>query len=165
MFRCRSWTIARGKTYPSRLTKKTRGAEAPRAGVAGRRRRQTPRTATIYVNERQAFGLTLLASRSWVSNCDSHARRGPSLQPALALLLSRAKLSFVPSSSEYPRLPSFDPLLHNSFCSCVHSVRCICSRDGCTLNYRIRRILPRREVASESAAVPRRKTNLVLAAP
>ena len=49
--------------------------------------------------------------------------------------------------------------------SCVHSVRCICRRDGCTLNYRIRRTLPRREVASESAAVPRRKTNLVLAAP
>ena len=44
----------------SHLQKRNPGAEAPRAGVAGRRRRQTPRTATIYVNERQDFGLTPL---------------------------------------------------------------------------------------------------------
>ena len=51
-----------GPSHLSLLTYKKRnpGAEAPRAGVAGRRRRQTPRTATIYVNERQAFGLTPL---------------------------------------------------------------------------------------------------------
>ncbi len=40
--------------------KKNPGAEAPRVGVAGRRRRQTPRTATIYFNERQALGMTPL---------------------------------------------------------------------------------------------------------
>ena len=50
-------------------------------------------------------------------------------------------------------------------CSCVHSVRCIRCRDGCTPSYRIRRSLPKRDVASESAAVRRRKTSLVLAAP
>ena len=33
---------------PCSPKRETRGAKAPRAGVAGRRRRQTPRTATIY---------------------------------------------------------------------------------------------------------------------
>lgn len=33
------------------MKRRNPGAEAPRALVAGRRRRQTPHTATIYVNE------------------------------------------------------------------------------------------------------------------
>ena len=55
------------------------------------------------------------ASKSWVSSCYPNVRRGPSWRPCLASLSASPKPPFVPSSSEYPRLLPFDPLLTNRF--------------------------------------------------
>ena len=61
------------------------------------------------------------ADRSWVSNCDSHASRGPSWQSTSVPLPSWLTPLFVSSSSEYPRTPSFDPLLPNRIlAACLH---------------------------------------------
>ena len=70
--------------------------------------------------------------------------------------------------SEYPQLRPIDPFLTSqSLFSLFHPIRCARPKKGCRLqeSYLIRRILPSRDVANESAAAPRRKTSLVLAPP